>query len=108
MGDGLHGVIIRVECLGEHLFSVAGGPQSQHFQLDSQLAVFLRQGQKALAHHPQRLALVVGIEGIRHLLLLIHEDELGGRGPGINAQISPQHLPVCGIHRAAQLRLMAP
>ena len=97
-----------MEGLGEHLLAVAGRPQAQHFQPDSQLAVLFRQGQQALTHHPQGFALVVGIEGIRHLFLFIHEDELGGGGPGIDAQISPQHLPVRGIHRAAQLRLMTP
>ena len=103
MGHGLHRVVVGVEGGGEHLLAVAGGAQAQHLQLDAQLPVLLRQGQHPLPDHLQGLALVVGVEGVCHLFILVHKDELGGGGAVVDADVPPQDLPVRGVHRLAQL-----
>ena len=85
MGHSLHRVVVRVESRGEHLLAVAGGAQTQHLQLNAQLPIFFCQRHESLPDHPQGLSLVVGVEGVRHLLVLIHKDELGGSRPGVDA-----------------------
>ena len=92
---------------GEHLLTVAGGAQAQHLQPDAQLLILLRQGQQAFPDHLQRLTLVVGVEGIRHLFVLVHKDELGSSGAGVDADVPPQDLPVRSIHRLPQLGAVA-
>ncbi|CDC70619.1 unknown [Oscillibacter sp. CAG:155] len=107
VGHGLHCVVIRVERRGKHLLPVTGGTQAQHLQPDPLFPVFLCQSHESLPHHPQGFSLVIGVEGVRHLLILIHKDELGGGGPGVNAKIPPQHVPVCDVYRLPQFRQMA-
>ena len=108
MGHGLHRMIVGVEGRGEHLFAVAGGAQAQYLQPDAPFPVLLRQIQQPLAYHPQGLALVVGVEGIGHLLVLVHKDELGGGGTGVDPQISPQDaVPHGPLRRLPQFRLVA-
>ena len=100
-------MVVGVKGSREHLLAVAGGAQAQHLQLDAQLLILLRQGQQALPDHLQRLPLVVGVEGVRYLLVLVYKDALGGGGAGVDADVPPQNLPVRGIHRPAQLRPVA-
>ena len=107
VGHGLYRVVVGVKGRREHLLAVAGGAQAQHFQLDAHFFIFLRQGQQALPDHLQRLPLVVGVESVRHLLVLVYKDALGGGGAGVDADVPPQNLPVRGIHRPAQLRPVA-
>ena len=77
-------VIVDMEGRREHLLAVAGGAQAQHLQPDAQLPIFFCQRHESLPDHPQGFSLVVGVEGVRHLLVLIHKDELGGSRPGVD------------------------
>lgn len=59
---------------------------------DAQAAVFLVQGQQAVPDHSQGVTLVVGIEAVRHSLLLVQQRQLGGGAAGIDADVDAERI----------------
>ena len=92
VGHRLHHMALGGEGVGKELLPVAGGAHPQDLQLRPRAAVPVPQLQQGLFRHVQGRPLVGGVEGVQDVLLLVHEDELGGGAARVDAQVGPHLL----------------
>ena len=97
VGDGLHLPLVQAEGGLQQGLAVAGGAGAENFSLRRQLLL-------QLTHGPDGgldgRALIACVEGPQELPLLADQSQLGGGGPGVDAQvaISPVALQRGGLY----------
>ena len=97
VGDGLHLPLVQAEGGLQQGLAVAGGAGAENFSLRRQLLL-------QLTHGPDGgldgRALIARVEGPQELPLLADQSQLGGGGPGVDAQvaISPVALQRGGLY----------
>ena len=87
MCHGLYHVAVGAQGAGAQLLAVAGGAHGADDEFGVGLLEDVARLKQGAAHDLERFALVRGVEGVDEMGVVVHQDELGGGGAAVDAQV---------------------
>ena len=86
VGDGLDGAVVGAEGAGHHFGAVARGAEAKGMQLHAALLPAAVEVVQLVAHHRERVAVVVAITAVEEVQLAVEDDGLAGGAAAVDAE----------------------